>query len=152
VKPKTTRPHRRACPASRRAIRVALPDFLAAVEEYLAGCGASARQIAVFREDLTPTLRRRMVAGMATYGDASFRRCARTLISEIDLEHVDVLGWFAVLWAKGQGLEQLRRFLDVPASAFLNWCRVRELERLGGEMERDVRVRRRRSRCRPGYR
>lgn len=82
---------------------------------------------------------------METYGDESFRRTAGSLFSEIDAECIDVLGWFAVLWARGRGRETLKKYLDIPASAFLLRCRLRQLEELADDIEKDVPRRRRKT-------
>jgi hypothetical protein len=50
-------------------------------------------------------LRARLVAGAATYGDASFTRPAAELLDEVQQELEDVCGWGLILWLR---LERLR--------------------------------------------
>lgn len=45
-------------------------------------------------------LRARLVAGAATYGDASFKRPAAELVEEVMQELEDVCGWSLVLWVR----------------------------------------------------
>jgi hypothetical protein len=54
-------------------------------------------------------LRARLVAGAATYGDASFQRPAAALVDEIQQELEDVCGWALILWVR---LERLRERVD----------------------------------------
>lgn len=50
-------------------------------------------------------LRARLVAGAATYGDASFTRPATELVDEAQQELEDVCGWSLLLWIR---LERLK--------------------------------------------
>ena len=45
-------------------------------------------------------LRARLVAGAATYGDASFTRPAAELVEEVQQELEDVCGWSLLLWIR----------------------------------------------------
>ena len=54
-------------------------------------------------------LRARLVAGAATYGDASFTRPAAELLDEVQQELEDVCGWGLILWLR---LERLREAAD----------------------------------------
>ena len=54
-------------------------------------------------------LRARLVAGAATYGEASFQRPAADLVDEVQQELEDVCGWSLILWTR---LERLRERLD----------------------------------------
>ena len=54
-------------------------------------------------------LRARLVAGAATYGDASFRRPAAELVNEVQQELEDVCGWSLILWIR---LQRLRGRVD----------------------------------------
>lgn len=51
-------------------------------------------------------LRKRMVEGAVTYGDASFHRPEGELVDEIQQELEDVCGWSLILWIR---LERLRK-------------------------------------------
>ena len=54
-------------------------------------------------------LKRRMSAGHAEYGDASFEREAEDLIGEITEELMDVCGWSYILYLR---LEAMKRALE----------------------------------------
>jgi hypothetical protein len=54
-------------------------------------------------------LRARLVAGAATYGDASFNRPAGELVDEVQQELEDVCGWSLLLWIRP---ERLRARVD----------------------------------------
>ena len=56
-------------------------------------------------ERFVQRLRARLVAGAATYGDASFTRPAAELVEEVQQELEDVCGWSLLLWIR---LERLR--------------------------------------------
>ena len=57
-------------------------------------------------------LRARLVAGAATYGEASFQRPAAELVEEVQQELEDVAGWSLILWSR---LERLRAGVEAIA-------------------------------------
>ena len=56
-------------------------------------------------------LRARLVAGAATYGNASFQRPAAELVDEVQQELEDVCSWSLILWIR---LERLRGRVGAP--------------------------------------
>ena len=52
------------------------------------------------------TMTRRLSEGHREYGDGSFERSPRDLLSEIEEELLDVVGWGYIMWCRIQELSQ----------------------------------------------
>ena len=53
------------------------------------------------------SVRKRLEAGRATYGDKSFSRPPAELLGELQQEALDLAGWGFVLWARIEAMRSL---------------------------------------------